>query len=128
MFQSLLLFHVGLRYLFYFLYFESFIFYVSGDHSQNGIVVITESPSRHTRPQEITVIEHDTVQYNHQQDAQSQQRQIISNKTHVSYSSNNNNFGGSGGSSGGGGPAWHGKCPHCYHEYAIYQGRTFKYT
>ena len=95
-----------------------YILPVSGDHSPNGIVVITESPNRSSRPQEIMVLEHDTISYNHQQEPQSQ-RQRISCKTSSSYSAANNNYGGAGGGNGGGGgPSWHGKCPHCYHEYA----------
>lgn len=60
------------------------------------------------KPQEITVVEDGDFN-------QQQSRQFVSNRTSSPYSATS--YVGSGGT-GGGGPSWHGKCPHCYQEYA----------
>ena len=92
---------------------------ISGDHNHSGVVLIAENPNRCSNPQEVTVLEYEPIQYNHLQEQTQNHRQTISGKTNSSFPSTNNNFGErGGGNGGGGGPAWHGKCPHCHHEYA----------
>ena len=83
--------------------------YILGTNSNNGMVLTIENvSSNHLKPQEITVVE-DVDCHQHQN------RQCASNRTSSPYS--HLNYSGSG-STGGGGPSWHGKCPHCYQEYA----------
>ena len=96
---------------FYFGYFKRFVpfCFISGANSNNGIVVTIENVSNNRlKPQEITVVEDGDCN-------QQQNRHFASNRTSSPYSSTS--YGGSGGT-GGGGPSWHGKCPHCYQEYA----------
>ena len=72
----------------------------------NSAMVLTVGNMPYSRPKHTgcTVVGGD---YN-----QNQPHQFVSSKTNIPYSTC------SYGSSGGGSASWHGKCPHCYQEYA----------
>ena len=95
--------------MFLFLNIMFLLYCILGANNNPGIVLTIENISNNRlNTQEITVMEDTDCN-------QTQPRHFISNRTSSQYSSTS--YGGSGATVGGS-PTWHGKCPHCYQEYA----------